>query len=111
MKIYAELTGNSKNLKIKNLRDNTTDEKFSVLAKNYFDLIQKCQSLRDDLIVVIMTHLENYGTETDPLYRIWTTGKYFACITPNSVNSKQAAETCMRIPSQAEINCYYFWRV
>lgn len=50
-------------------------EKFSVMAKNYYDLIQYCQTLRDDLMIVIITHLENYGTELDPLYRIWTTGK------------------------------------
>ena len=62
-------------------------EKFSVMAKNYYDFIEHCQSLRDDLLVVFVTHVENYGTEVDPLYRIWTTGKYFACITPNSVKS------------------------
>lgn len=50
-------------------------EKFSVMAKNYYDLIQYCQSLRDDLTVVFITHVENYGTEVDPLYRMWTTGK------------------------------------
>lgn len=50
-------------------------EKFSVMAKNYYDLIQTCQSLRDDLTVVFVTHVENYGTELDPLYRMWTTGK------------------------------------
>ena len=50
-------------------------EKFSVMAKNYYDLIQNCQNLREDLTVVFITHLENYGTELDPLYRMWTTGK------------------------------------
>lgn len=50
-------------------------EKFSVMAKNYYDLIEHCQGLRDDLLVVFVTHVENYGTEIDPLYRIWTTGK------------------------------------
>ena len=50
-------------------------EKFSIMAKNYYDLIQFCQNLRDDLTVVFISHLENYGTEIDPLYRMWTTGK------------------------------------
>lgn len=50
-------------------------EKFSVLAKNYYDLLQYCQSLRDDLTVVFVSHIENYGTELDPQYRMWTTGK------------------------------------
>ena len=43
-------------------------EKFSIMAKNYYDLIQHCQSLRDDLTVV-------FGTDIDPEYRMWTTGK------------------------------------
>lgn len=50
-------------------------EKFSVLAKNYYDLIQKCMNLRDDITVVFVTHIENYGTELDPRYRMWSTGK------------------------------------
>ena len=50
-------------------------EKFSVMAKNYYDLIQFCQDLRDDLNIVFITHIENCGTEIDPVYRMWTTGK------------------------------------
>lgn len=50
-------------------------EKFSVLAKNYYDLLQYCQSLRDDLTVVCVSHIENYGTELNEQYRLWTTGK------------------------------------
>ena len=50
------------------------DEKFSTMAKNYYELIIYCQTLREDITVVFITHLENYGTELDPLYRIWTTG-------------------------------------
>lgn len=49
--------------------------KFSVMAKNYYDLLADCQLLRDDLTVVVITHTENYGTDTDPQYRMWTTGK------------------------------------
>ena len=50
-------------------------EKFSVMAKNYYDLIQHCQTVRDDLTVVFVTHIENFGTDMDPEYRMWTTGK------------------------------------
>lgn len=50
-------------------------EKFTTLAKNYYDLIQTCQELRDDLTVVFISHIENVGTEIDPEYRLWTTGK------------------------------------
>lgn len=57
-------------------------EKFTVLAKNYYDLIQTCQELRDDLTVVFISHIENVGTEIDPEYRLWTTGKMLT----NSIN-------------------------
>ena len=50
-------------------------EKFTTLAKNYYDLIQTCQDLREDLTVVFISHIENIGTEIDPEYRLWTTGK------------------------------------
>lgn len=50
-------------------------EKFSILAKNYYDLLQYCQSLRDDLTIVCVSHTENYGTDVDPEYRLWTTGR------------------------------------
>ena len=36
-------------------------EKFTILAKNYYDLISTCQNLRDDLTVVIISHIENAG--------------------------------------------------
>lgn len=49
--------------------------KFSVQAKNYYDLISTCQNLREDLFVVMMSHLENFGTEVEPEYRLWTSGK------------------------------------
>ena len=50
-------------------------EKFTILAKNYYDLIEYCMNLRDDLTVVFITHIENFGTDIDPEYRMWTTGK------------------------------------
>ena len=49
--------------------------KFSVMAKNYYDLLQMCMNLRDDLTVIFICHLENEGTDDDPKYHIWTTGK------------------------------------
>ena len=50
-------------------------EKFSIMAKNYYDLIQECQNLRDDLTVVFISHIENFGTDLEPSYRMWVTGK------------------------------------
>jgi hypothetical protein len=32
-------------------------------------------NLRDDLTVVFVTHIENFGTDIDPEYRMWTTGE------------------------------------
>ena len=49
--------------------------KFSIMAKNYYDLLMMCQSLRDGLTVVFICHIENAGTEENPMYKIWTTGK------------------------------------
>lgn len=50
-------------------------EKFSVMAKNYYELIQACQNLRDDLTVIFISHIENGGTDLEPFYRLWVTGK------------------------------------
>lgn len=50
-------------------------DKFVTMAKNYYDLLVECQLLRDDLTIVVISHIENFGTELDPQYRLWTTGK------------------------------------
>lgn len=60
-------------------------EKFTTLAKNYYDLIDTSQNLREDLNVVLISHIENAGTDIDPELRLWTTGKHIASIFPNSV--------------------------
>jgi adenosyl cobinamide kinase/adenosyl cobinamide phosphate guanylyltransferase len=50
-------------------------EKFSAQAKNYYDLIQACSDLRDDITVVLISHIVNAGTDLDPSYKLFTTGK------------------------------------
>lgn len=50
-------------------------EKFTIHAKNYVDFIEALQELRDDLTIVFISHIENFGTDVDPEYRLWTTGK------------------------------------
>lgn len=50
-------------------------DKFTALAKNYYDLIESCMNLREDLTVIFISHIENCGTDIDPSYRLWTTGK------------------------------------
>ncbi len=50
-------------------------EKFTIQAKNYYDLIEGALNLRDDLTVVFISHIENSGTDLDPNWRLYTTGK------------------------------------
>lgn len=57
-------------------------EKFTVMGKNYYDLIQLAQSLRDDLTVVLISHIVNNGTDIEPEWRLFTLGK----VLNNTVN-------------------------
>lgn len=57
-------------------------EKFTIQAKNYYDLIEGSLGLRDDLTVIFISHIENSGTEMDPQWRLYTTGKMLT----NAVN-------------------------
>lgn len=50
-------------------------DKFSTQAKNYYDLISTAQSLRDDLTVVMISHIINDGTDTEPNYKLYSSGK------------------------------------
>lgn len=51
-------------------------------AKNYYDLIEGASNLRDDLTIVFISHIENSGTDIDPSWRLYTTGKMLT----NAVN-------------------------
>lgn len=50
-------------------------EKFTLQAKNYYDLIMKAQELRDDLTVVLISHIINDGTDMDPVWKMYSSGK------------------------------------
>lgn len=50
-------------------------EKFTMQAKNYYDLIANAQELRDDLTVVLVSHIINDGTDIDPQYKLYSSGK------------------------------------
>jgi len=50
-------------------------EKFTIMGKNYYDLITKAQELRDDLTVVLISHIINNGTDLAPEWRMFTLGK------------------------------------
>lgn len=50
-------------------------EKFTQQAKNYYDLIMKAQELRDDLTVVLISHIINDGTDLDPSFKLYSSGK------------------------------------
>ena len=50
-------------------------EKFTMQAKNYYDLITSAGELRDDLTVVFISHIINDGTDIDPQYKMYSSGK------------------------------------
>ena len=50
-------------------------EKFTTQAKNYYDMFSTAQSLRDDLTVVLVSHIVNDGTDIDPHYKLYSSGK------------------------------------
>lgn len=50
-------------------------EKFTRQAKNYYDIINNAQSLRDDLTVVMISHIINDGTDIEPFWKLYTSGK------------------------------------
>lgn len=50
-------------------------DKFTEMAKQVTDIIQKADTLRDDLNVIFMTHSENKGSDLTPMYKIKTIGK------------------------------------
>lgn len=50
-------------------------EKFTMQAKNYYDLITSAGELRDDLTVVFVSHIINDGTDIDPQYKMYSSGK------------------------------------
>lgn len=50
-------------------------EKFTAQAKNYYELITGAQNLRDDLTVVLISHIINDGTDIEPSYKLYSSGK------------------------------------
>ena len=50
-------------------------ENFTRQAKNYYDIINNAQNLRDDLTVVMISHIINDGTDMEPFWKLYTSGK------------------------------------
>lgn len=50
-------------------------DKFVIQAKNYYDLITNAGELRDDLTVVFISHIINDGTDLEPQYKMYSSGK------------------------------------
>lgn len=50
-------------------------DKFTRQAKNYYDIINNAQNLRDDLTVVMISHIINDGTDMEPFWKLYTSGK------------------------------------
>ena len=50
-------------------------DKHTELAMHYYTLLTNAMNLRDDLIVVFISHIVNDGSDLDPNYKLFTTGK------------------------------------
>ena len=50
-------------------------DKHTELAKHYYDFIIEAMTMRDDLTMVFISHIVNDGTDIDPKYKLFTTGK------------------------------------
>ena len=50
-------------------------DKHTELAKHYYDFIIDAMTMRDDLTMVFISHIVNDGTDIDPKYKLFTTGK------------------------------------
>lgn len=54
---------------------NTIDDKFTQIATNFYSVLKKVISMRDDLKVFVLTHAENVGDSLSPSWKIKTIGK------------------------------------
>lgn len=50
-------------------------DKFTQLAKHYYDVLMFAAGLRDDLKVFVLTHIENAGDVINPQWKVKTLGK------------------------------------
>lgn len=50
-------------------------EKFTRQAKNYYDIITQAQNLREDLTVVVISHIVNDGTDMEQNWKLYSSGK------------------------------------
>lgn len=50
-------------------------DKHTEMAMHYYNLIMGAMTLRDDLTVVFVSHIVNDGTDMEPKYKFFTTGK------------------------------------
>ena len=50
-------------------------EKFTQMAKHYYDLLRSALDLRDDLKVIIISHIENVGDAMYEKFKLKTTGR------------------------------------
>lgn len=50
-------------------------DKHTEFAMHYYTLLTDAMNLRDDLVVVFISHIVNDGSDLDPSYKLFTTGK------------------------------------
>lgn len=50
-------------------------DKFTQMAKHYYDVLMYASSLRDDLKIFVLSHIENAGDTINPQWKVKTLGK------------------------------------
>lgn len=50
-------------------------DKSTQIAKHYYDMLDSALNLRDDLAVVVLSHIENLGDTLNPQWKLKTAGK------------------------------------
>lgn len=55
--------------------DEKSYDKFTQMAKHYYDIIMYASSMRDDLKVFMLSHIENAGDVINPQWKVKTLGK------------------------------------
>ena len=45
------------------------------MAQHYYSFLKNAMNLRDDLYVILISHIVNDGTDLDPNYKLFSTGE------------------------------------
>jgi len=50
-------------------------DKHTEMAQHYYSFLKNAMNLRDDLYVILISHIVNDGTDLDPNYKLFSTGE------------------------------------